>query len=57
MAVKGGCNQHMGGMNMAKPKVTKMGMNPTSFSRNNLARGGVNKHIGGKKPGDVKGKC
>ena len=57
MAKMGGCNQHMGGMNTAKPVVTKMGSNPTSYSRNNLSKGGVNKYVGGKRPGDCKGKC
>lgn len=45
--MKAGVNKHMGGMNVSKPKVTGKGLDPTDWARNNLAKGGVNKDLGG----------
>lgn len=44
MAFKGGCNADMP-QGPVGSKSTRM--NPTHFKRNNLSKGGVNKHIGG----------
>lgn len=54
---KNGVNQHMGGMNVSKPQVTAKGLIPTKFARNNLAKGGVNKILGGKWAGKDKKGC
>lgn len=46
MASMNGVNKDMG-YNVAKPVVTKKGINPTQFARNNMSKGGVNKDLGG----------
>jgi hypothetical protein len=51
---------HKGGVNSEKPAPSGKNstrINPASFARNNLSKGGVNKDLGGgaKKPGKGKG--
>lgn len=50
MAMKNGCNSDMPKGPIGSRSTR---MNPNSFARNNLAKGGVNEHQGGHK-GDAK---
>lgn len=59
MASKGGCNYEFNSANSPQGKNT---LTPSTFARNNLSKGGVNKHAGGSdkwdgKPGYGAGKA
>lgn len=54
MAKMNGCNSHMGGTGCSSASQAKGRMAPSSFARNGLSKGGVNKDLGGGAKSGVK---